>query len=647
MRAEYQGIVDDMLRLVEKKQLKDRSLWKLVSGQFAKTPDDADHGWRGEYWGKLMRGACMTWQYTRDEELYEILTETVRDLLSCQEEDGRISTYSRKEEFHGWDLWCRKYVLLGLIHFYEICRDEAFRRQVLEAAGRHLDHIIRHIGKEQGKLSITQASDNWLGINSSSILEPVVRLYLLKPEKRYLDFADYIVENGGAEGFPIFEAAYEDQLSPYEYPVTKAYELMSCFEGLLFYAEVRKSEKWRQAVVRFADRLLETEATVVGGSGCQHELFNHSALMQSGTKYDGLMLETCVTVTWMKLMERVYRLTGEMKYLEEAERSAFNALYGAVNTENAACGPEAVFDEPYYREVYDRATGRPVGQEAALAAGRPAAGGPAGNNDGQAGNNGGQGQMFDSYSPLMSGIRGRAVGGFKSMEENTAYCGCCIAIGAAGCALATLMAARDTREGVEIDLCLPGTIRTEVHGIPVELKVKSPYPKPGEILLSVKAEKETEWELRLRIPSFVEEGSMQINEEEPEKIPDQVRPGSFAAIKRLWRTGDAVRLSLSWGLRYVHGMENPEDEDSARQTAVLYGPLTLARDRRLEKGAPEDIPCQCRMEVPFGGKEIPMIDYASAGKTWRQDSRMAVWVTEPGFAGTSGCSDDACFPEEG
>ena len=37
-----------------------------------------------------------------------------------------------------------------------------------------------------------------------------------------------------------------------------------------------------------------------------------------------------------------------------------------MNTENAACGPEAVFDEPYYREVYDRATGRPVGQEAAL-----------------------------------------------------------------------------------------------------------------------------------------------------------------------------------------------------------------------------------------------------------------------------------------
>ena len=37
-----------------------------------------------------------------------------------------------------------------------------------------------------------------------------MRLYRLKPEKRYLDFADYIVENGGAEGFDLFQAAFED-----------------------------------------------------------------------------------------------------------------------------------------------------------------------------------------------------------------------------------------------------------------------------------------------------------------------------------------------------------------------------------------------------------------------------------------------------
>ena len=88
MRAAYRGIADDMIRLVEREQLKDRKLWEVTVKQFAGTPDDADHGWRGEYWGKLMRGACMTWQYTGDEELYEILEDATFRLILTQDEQG-------------------------------------------------------------------------------------------------------------------------------------------------------------------------------------------------------------------------------------------------------------------------------------------------------------------------------------------------------------------------------------------------------------------------------------------------------------------------------------------------------------------------------------------------------------------------------
>ncbi len=599
-----------MIRLVESKQLKDRRLWELVAGQFAKTPDDADRGWRGEYWGKLMRGACMTWQYTRDGELYEILREAVLKLLDTQDDEGRISTYGRQEEFNGWDIWCRKYVLLGLIHFCEICEEEELKERALEAAGRHLDYLIAHIGEGEGKKRITLASDAWLGINSSSVLEPVVRLYRLRPRAGYLEFADYIVENGGAEGFDIFQAAYEDKLYPYQYPVLKAYELMSCFEGLLAYARVRESEKWKQAVIRFADRLLESEAVVVGGSGCHHELFNHSSLMQTGTEYDGLMLETCVTVTWMKLMYQVYEETGDMRYLEEVERSAFNALYGAVNTENSVCGPETTFDEPSYRGVYDRAI-----------AGA-----------------GGQGQIFDSYSPLRSGIRGRAVGGFKSMEQGEAFCGCCIAIGAAGTALTALAAARNTARGVEIGIYLPGEITATVEDAEVRLSVETGYPAEGEVSICVEPYREKEFEIRLRIPSFVESGTISVNGE----AAREARAGTFLQLNRVWKRGDRIRLSLVWEPRLVFGMENPEDPGSARHVAVLYGPLALARDKRLGAEAksvtlgdgsvsvqrvPErSVPCQCRFDVTMGGEIFPMIDYASAGKTWRRDSEMEVWM---------------------
>ena len=609
MERNYRGIADGIIRLVEREQLKDRKLWKLADGQFAGTPDDADHGWRGEYWGKLMRGACMTWEYTKDEELYGILQESVLRLLETQDPEGRISTYSKEEEFTGWDIWCRKYVLLGLIHFYGICKEEELREQVLQAAGKQLDYVIAHIGEGKGKKKITLASDAWLGINSSSVLEPVVRLYQLKPERRYLEFADYIVENGGAEGFDIFLAAYEDRLYPFQYPVVKAYELMSCFEGLLLYAEVRESEKWRQAAVRFADRLLESEAVIVGGSGCHHELFNHSALMQTGTEYDGLMLETCVTVTWMKLMYRVYGITGDMRFLEEVERSALNALYGAVNTENSVCGPETTFDEPSYRGVYNCAMAE-----------------------------GGRAQMFDSYSPLRSGIRGRAVGGFKSMKEGKEFCGCCIAIGAAGTALVPQAAVRDTEKGIEIGIYLPGVIRTAVGDTEAEFSLETDYPVGGEIAVSMKLQREKEFEIALRIPSFAESGRIAVNGEAWENV----RTGTFFRISRVWKTGDHIRISLCWGPRLAYGAENPEDAGSERHVAVLYGPLALARDRRLgSEGLPVvlgdgqvsvrkadkiSVPCQCCFEVSLGGETFPMVDYASAGKTWRRDSETEVWM---------------------
>lgn len=611
MKKEFRGIADDMIRLIERGQLKDEKLWKLVTKQFAGTPDDADHGWRGEYWGKLMRGACMVWQYTHDEELYEILERAVLSLLATQDGEGRISTYSKREEFQGWDMWCRKYVLLGLLHFSEICKVKKRSEQILEAAGKHLDYIIAHVGDGEGKKKITLTSGIWRGINSSSILEPVVWLYMEKKEKRYLEFADYIVENGGAEGFHIFQAAYEDRIYPYQYPVVKAYELMSCFEGLLLYAKVKGEDKWKQAVIRFADRLLESEATIVGGLGCQHELFNHSSLMQTGTKYDGLMLETCVTVTWMKLMYRVYGMTGDLRYLEEAERSAWNALYGAVNTENSICGPEATFDEPGYRDVYDQAVSR----------------------------NGGKGQVFDSYSPLRSGIRGRAVGGFKSMEQGTEYCGCCIAIGAAGIGLVPAAAAGRTKNGVEIVIYLPGKISFTAGGVPVELLIDTDYPADGNVSILVKARQEQSFEVALRIPSFAEKSKLTVNGEVQEGI---VQTGTFVRLERRWKAGDHIQLSMEWNPRLVYGMENPEDAGSGRHVAILYGPLVLARDRRLGgEGAPVEIgektvsvrrmektsiPCQCCFEVSLGGAVFPMIDYASAGKTWRRDSQMEAWM---------------------
>ena len=121
-----------------------------------------------------MRGAAFVYAYSRDPALYAILAETVRDMISAAEDSGRISSYPIENEFDAWDIWCRKYVLLGMQYFLEICNDEELVSAVTECMCRQLDYIIGKIGsREDGKKPITSATHNWRGLNSSSLLEPV------------------------------------------------------------------------------------------------------------------------------------------------------------------------------------------------------------------------------------------------------------------------------------------------------------------------------------------------------------------------------------------------------------------------------------------------------------------------------------------
>lgn len=598
---------DDMIRYVERIQLKDRDIWEMVMEQFENNVDDEDNGWRGEYWGKLMRGACAVYEYTRDDELYTILKDSTERIIGYADSNGRIATYSLENEFHGWDVWSRKYVLLGLIHFSGICSDKDLKKKTIQAACAQLDYIISKVGR--GKIDITDTSEIWGGINSSSILEPVVLLYNITGNKSYLEFADYIVENGGAKGFDIFQAAYEDKLYPYEYPVVKAYEIISCFEGLLEYYKATGKKKWREAVIRFSKRVIDSEITIIGSAGCRHELFNNSKLMQTYTGYRGLMQETCVTVTWIKFCFRMLKLTGENVYADEIERSVYNALYGAVNTNNCTCGSEATFDEQYYRNVYDIYHTKHK-----------------------------YGQVFDSYSPLIKDIRGKAVGGFKPMRGKTAYFGCCIAIGAVGIGMVPKMSVLKNLNGFSFILYIPGESEFQTEkGTRVKFIERTEYPADGKVSIKLDVSRREEFEIRFRIPYFTKRFRIMVNGKEMNpQIAD-----SAAVLNNIWSSGDIIDIELDMNPRIVHGLENEKDSLSSRHIAFMYGPLVLAADKRLgEHGAVIEnssdtiqfrrteplFESVIQGEIDFGGQIIKMTDYSSAGKTWRRDSETEVWI---------------------
>lgn len=551
--------------------------WRKLEEQFQPGMDD-DRGWRGEYWGKLMRGACYIYAVTGDEQLYTVLENSVCGLLTRQDAQGRISSYSVAAEFNGWDMWGRKYVMLGCLYFLDICRDDALRTQVIEALKRHADYILEHIGPGEGQTDILKTSNAWGTINSCTILEPMVRLYELTDEKRYLAFAEYIIDVGGAAGENIFEKAYRKEEYPYQYKTTKAYEMMSCFEGLLEYALVTGNEKWKQAVTNFVDQVGESEITIVGTGGCTHELFDHSAVRQFDTNERGIMLETCVTVTWMKLCMRMFSITGDGRYAAYVERAYFNSMLGAVNTDY-----------------------------------RPENGG----------------MTFDSYSPLINNQRARGIGGLKNVWALW-FSGCCDSIGAAGVGLGLVFAYMADQEGLVVNSYVPATI-TLPEGV---WTVHSVYPNPGEIRMTLQTGAPFRSTVKLRIPPYSKHTTVTVNGELVEAR------GDCAAINREWQNGDEIVVVPDMSVRKITPADYGVTDSSL--VAYEVGPLVLARDKRfgddLEQPLGEVVAITPVENTAFAsgvcyglqqadGSTVRLAEYKACGKTWNDDSTLSVWLS--------------------
>ncbi len=588
----YSGVIDATIKYIQTIQLKRTDLWKQFVEQFRTHPDD-DLRWRGEYWGKMMRGASFTYQYTQDEELYGIMTETVKDLLSTQDSLGRIATYSVEFEFDSWDLWCRKYVLLGFQYYLDICRDDALRAEVIKAMCRHADYIMSKVGlEEDGKKLITKCTRAWLGLNSSSILEPYVRLYNLTGEKKYLDYASYIVDCGGISEGNIFELAYEDKICPYEYPTTKAYEMMSCFEGLLEYYRVTKIQKHKEAVIRFAKRVMKSDITIIGCSGCTHEIFDFSAKAQTATRLLDVMQETCVTVTWMKLCHQLLSVTGEAEFADAIEISAYNAMLGSVNSY---------------------------------------------------GSNMLNGFAFDSYAPLYMSTRSRKSGGYLNMKGDVQSYGCCACIGSAGTALMALSSIMQRKDGIAINLYIPGVIKARTpKGFEFELKIDTDYPVGNRVDITVVGVKENEeFTISYRKPSWCDSMSVGVN---GENVKD-------TDITRAWCDGDKLTLIFDMPMKVILPPYGGADKNSKYLVALQKGPLVFARDARLGQSIDDianidydknmvvnavktDAPFECLVsyEIPNkDGTTFKVANFSSAGKTWNKESIMSVWLPTKNF----------------
>ncbi|MFA5814518.1 MAG: beta-L-arabinofuranosidase domain-containing protein [Bacteroidales bacterium] len=584
--------------------------FELYSTPFKDKLDDGG-GFTGEFWGKWFTSAAVGYAYQPTAAHKAILDKAVSELLKAQDADGRLSSYSKAQEFGFWDIWGRKYALLGLMAHYDQTGDKAS----LKAACRAADALIDIAGP--GKKKLTETGLRILGsLSSCSVLEPVVLVYERSGDKKYLDFAQYLVQlwsepdsyNPG--GLRYVEDALAG-VDPVVMAAPKAYEMMSCYEGLCELYRVTGEKQLLDAVVKFGKNVLKKEIMIVG-SGSSAELWCDGANRQ--TQIMEQPMETCVTVTWMKLCYQLLRLTGDPLWADQLEVSLYNALLGAM------CD---------------------------------------------------NGNWWAYYSPLI-GERMPS-----PMQVPVCQSSCCVANGPRGLLITPGWSVMRSLSGPVINLYSQGTWSQKLeNGTDVKISQETDYPVNGSVLITINPANPVRFTVKLRIPTWSRNTSLVVNDETIScsagtyesitrewKQGDKIRlvmdlrgrilraPGSVndLAVMRgpivlaldnrfvkaenynLWLLPDGAKwnhVDELGGLNYV--LPKPCTADGMPEQFIQ---LTPAANKPAGVWMAFEVPFLYRYTHFFNHKQINLImcDYASAGNQYDEKNLFRVWLPQPLF----------------
>jgi DUF1680 family protein len=283
--------------------------------------DGLHQAWQGEHVGKFLHAATLAWLNTNDPTLKTKIDRVAARLVATQEPNGYLGTYPVRDRWTSWDVWTHKYVLIGLLTYWQSAHDPA----ALAACRRVGDLLLSTFGDGPGQRDINRAGEH-MGMAATSVLEPMLLLYRATQDARYLDFARYIVRHYDAPGGPAILTSLEKYHSVHRVANGKAYEMLSNFNGLL--------ELYRQTgdrrlldLVRIGWSDILAHRLYITGSASTFECFPDDYQLPNGGGAD--ICETCVTVTWEQVNLQLLRLTGESIFADQLERSVYNHLLGA------------------------------------------------------------------------------------------------------------------------------------------------------------------------------------------------------------------------------------------------------------------------------------------------------------------------------
>lgn len=493
-----------------------------------------------------------------DPELERLADEVIDIIDKAQQKDGYLNTYfTLKEPDSRWtnlaechELYCAGHFIEAAVAYYKATG----KRKVLNVACRLGDCIDQVFGSGPDQLN---------GYDGHQEIElALVKLYNVTHEERYLRLSQFFLDERGKEPsfyemeyhrrsmkvhFPMLDIVHDRAYSQAHVPVREqqtaeghAVRAVYMCTGMADVAAATGDAELLEACRRLWKNIVNKRMYITGAIGSMEhgESFSLDYDLPNDTAY----AETCASIGLIFFAQRMLQIEPNSEYADVMEQALYNTVISGMSRD----GKRFFYVNPL--EVWPEAIGK-----------------------------------------------NHNVHHVKAERQGWFGCACCPPN--ISRLLASLGQYIYNIQGrtVYANLYIGNHAKVDIEGQQVKITEQSQFPWDGLVRFQIDAEKEIDFTLALRIPSWSQDAKLVVQGETISL--SEVCKNGYAYIHRKWQSGDHVDLLLPMSVNRMTG--HPNVRANIGKVALQRGPLVYCLEEADNGPSLHQVCLERRQEIAY------------------------------------------------
>ncbi len=282
---------------------------------------------------KTLEGAAYILQTYPDKKLEAYCDSVIDIIAAAQEPDGYLYTARTqnpanphhwagdrrwvKEEDLSHELYNLGHMVEGAVAYWQATG----KRKFLDIACRYADVACKEVGPLPGQMCV---------VPGHQIAEmAMARLYLATGQKRYLDFAKFLLDYRGKTTIKTEYSQSHRPVTEQDEAVGHAVRASYMYAGMADVAALTGDKDYIKAIDNIWANIVGKKLYITGGIGATSsgEAFGKNYQLPNMSAY----CETCAAIGNVYVNYRLFLLHGASKYFDVLERTLYNGLISGVS----------------------------------------------------------------------------------------------------------------------------------------------------------------------------------------------------------------------------------------------------------------------------------------------------------------------------